>query len=436
LPRLKSTHVDDPAAVGRRLRDAREQAGLSQRQLSFPGCSPAYISRIEAGDRIPSLQLLREMGRRLGVSEDYLATGRERALFEEDELVAADVAMRLDDQETAERLFAEALEQAATPDEQARALAGLGQLAFRQGDPHGAIERLEAARALPTRGQREDVAAADTLGRAYAMVGELESAIAIFESSLAKARERDDFMDGVRFSVLLANALIDNGSFPRAEELLGETLAAVQDSRDPLLHARLFWSQSRLHALKNDSRAASRYARKALDILELTEHTYYTARAHQLLAHVEIDRGDAEQGLELARKARELLGESGNGLEHAVFSLEEARALAKLGHREEAASMAMGISGRLAEAAPQDAGRAYALLAEIYDEIGQRERAIELYELSAQLLEVAPNRYLVHSYSRLAELLEASGRKDDALKVLKKAVGVQSDAGRLLVDTS
>ena len=78
MPRRKSTHVDDPAAVGRRLREARERAGSSQRQLSFDGCSPAYISRIEAGERIPSLQLLREMGRRLGVSEDYLATGLER----------------------------------------------------------------------------------------------------------------------------------------------------------------------------------------------------------------------------------------------------------------------------------------------------------------------------------------------------------------------
>lgn len=67
--------------------------------------------------------------------------------------------------------------------------------------------------------------------------------------------------------------------------------------------------------------------------------------------------------------------------------------------------------------------------------IGERERAIELYELSAELLEVAPNRYLVESYSRLAELLESSGRKDDALKVLKKAVGVQAEAGRRLADT-
>src|SRR5215213_3318193 len=77
MPRQKSTHVDNPAAVGGRLKLAREKAGLSQRQLSFPGCSPAYISRIESGDRIPSLQLLRELGRRLSVSEDYLATGSE-----------------------------------------------------------------------------------------------------------------------------------------------------------------------------------------------------------------------------------------------------------------------------------------------------------------------------------------------------------------------
>ena len=40
MPRRKSTHVDDPVAVGRRLREARERAGLSQRQLSFPAARP------------------------------------------------------------------------------------------------------------------------------------------------------------------------------------------------------------------------------------------------------------------------------------------------------------------------------------------------------------------------------------------------------------
>jgi transcriptional regulator with XRE-family HTH domain len=49
---------------------------LSQRDLAFPGCSAAYISRIERGERVPSLQVLRELARRCGVSEAYLAWGQ------------------------------------------------------------------------------------------------------------------------------------------------------------------------------------------------------------------------------------------------------------------------------------------------------------------------------------------------------------------------
>src|ERR1700690_4321746 len=76
-PRQKLSYVDDAASVGRRLRSARERAGMSQRALSFPGCTAAYISRIENGERIPSLQLLREFASRLGVGEQYLAYGRD-----------------------------------------------------------------------------------------------------------------------------------------------------------------------------------------------------------------------------------------------------------------------------------------------------------------------------------------------------------------------
>jgi transcriptional regulator with XRE-family HTH domain len=89
------SHVDDPAAVGRRLRDARIEAGLSQRQLSFPGCSAAYISRLEAGDRVPSLQLLRKLAQKLNADEQYLATGEERIRQMPPEVVEAEVESRL-----------------------------------------------------------------------------------------------------------------------------------------------------------------------------------------------------------------------------------------------------------------------------------------------------------------------------------------------------
>lgn len=75
--RPRTLHYDDPSAVGRRLFDGRVEAGLSQRELAFPGCSAAYISRIERGERVPSLQVLRELAHRIGLSETGLAYGRE-----------------------------------------------------------------------------------------------------------------------------------------------------------------------------------------------------------------------------------------------------------------------------------------------------------------------------------------------------------------------
>jgi transcriptional regulator with XRE-family HTH domain len=78
--RERIPHVDDPVAVGRRLTQAREAVGLSQRELAFPGCTPAYISRIERGERIPSLQVLRELAQRCGVSESFLAWGQRDSL--------------------------------------------------------------------------------------------------------------------------------------------------------------------------------------------------------------------------------------------------------------------------------------------------------------------------------------------------------------------
>jgi transcriptional regulator with XRE-family HTH domain len=75
--RERIPHVDDPVRVGKRLTAARSVARLSQRDVAFPGCSAAYISRIERGERTPSLQVLRELAERCGVSESYLAWGRE-----------------------------------------------------------------------------------------------------------------------------------------------------------------------------------------------------------------------------------------------------------------------------------------------------------------------------------------------------------------------
>jgi tetratricopeptide (TPR) repeat protein len=437
VPRRKSTHVDDPAAVGRRLREARERAGLSQRQLSFDGCSPAYISRIEAGERIPSLQLLREMGRRLGVSEDWLATGLDRDVLAEDRmLVDAEIALRFQEIDTAEELYVQALDSAATNGERSRALAGLGQIAFERGEPRLAVQRLEQALALSGAEAADQPSLADTLGRAYATLDDTAPAIRLFRQSLERANQRRNSPEAVRFGVLLANAYIDTGEFDEAERVLQDTVEKAANARDPIFRARIYWSLSRLHALQGEPTPAARYARKALELLELTEHTTYAARGHHLLAHVELDRGNARQALDLLDRGLPLIEETGNKVEHALFQLERARALMQLDRDAEAVELADRSAGLLEGASPVDAGRGYAVVAEVYENLGDRAKAIEIYERAAELLSVSPSRYVLEVYAKLADLLEEDGRKDEALEILKKAVAVQSRSGALQRQTA
>ncbi|HWG54933.1 MAG TPA: helix-turn-helix transcriptional regulator [Gaiellaceae bacterium] len=422
------SHVDDPRAVGERLRAARVAAGLSQRQLAFPGCSAAYISRLEAGDRVPSLQLLRKLAVKLGADENYLATGVAGPRERPNELVEAEIALRLDDVDRADALYDRVLKTAPAAEARAEALAGLGRVAYRRGDPRAAVASLEEALDVDAAATLASPTAMETLGRAYATIGELECAIGAFERALAHAREREDAPAAAKFSILLANALIDNGRFGRAEELLGGAVADLGAEADPAARARLYWSQSRLHTLKGNHDAAARYARRTLELLELTEDTHYLARAQQLLGFIELERGNPAAALEVLRSGRASLGDAADPILVAQFRLEEARALAALGEREEAAAEAAAVAGLLADADPHDAARSYAVLARVYADLGEIERAVELYELAAELLENTSNPYVAEVYEALGRLFEAQGRGDDALQLLKRALEARQQA--------
>src|SRR3712207_9108605 len=101
--------------VGQRLKRLRRERGFSQRQISSPGVSYAYISRIEAGTRRPSVKALRKLAGKLGVSPEYLETGVDLAPREDRELrlAAAEVQLRLaEDTAEAERDLGHLLEEA------------------------------------------------------------------------------------------------------------------------------------------------------------------------------------------------------------------------------------------------------------------------------------------------------------------------------------
>lgn len=403
------------------MRTARRELGLTQRQLAFPGCCAAHVSRIEAGGRVPSLQVIRALAGRLGVSEEWLARGGERQAGDEHRLRDADLALRLDDLEEAEQIYLQVRADTSSDTVRARVDAGLGQLAFRRDDPDEAVAHLESAFRLDP--ELTDAAAVETLGRAYALLAREEEAIGLFRRHLADAESREDAVGRLRFSVLLANAQIDAGYFGEAAELIGQAIAATA-ADDPLGLARLYWTQSRFHTLRNDTEAAAEYARRAVALLEVSEHGRYHARAYLLLAHVELDAGNAADALALIEQGRERLGTLGTPHDEAKFAIEEARALGALGRLEEAASVAMtAIASSYGH--PVDRGRCYAELARAHDRRGDDNRALELYELAIDLLAVRPSRYLVESYSQYGDLLERLGRERDALDLYKRAARVR-----------
>src|SRR5216117_1717231 len=86
---------EDREGVGARLKRLRLERGFSQRDLSAPGVSYAYISRIEAGARQPSVKALRKLAQKLGVSADYLETGSEVRADELLELRLSEAELKL-----------------------------------------------------------------------------------------------------------------------------------------------------------------------------------------------------------------------------------------------------------------------------------------------------------------------------------------------------
>jgi tetratricopeptide (TPR) repeat protein len=426
VPRQTTTHVDSQAGVAGRLREARAQSGISQAALAFAGCSAGYISRIEAGERVPSLQVIRELARRLDVDEDWLARGEAGSprVTSERMLSEADLALRLDELETARELFERVAAEAAVAAHRLRALGGLGQIAFREGDPHGAIRHIEAV--LAEDPDLDEATLIDTLGRAYAQVGESESAIAVLTRALERAVRNENRVDSIRFGVLLANAYIDDSRFGEATELLARLLVDAPGA-DPLTLVRIYWSQSRLHTFRNEPESAARLARRALELLEATEHTHYLARAYHLLAFAELDGGRAEDALEHLHEGRRLLGEQATVEEIGAFDIEEARGLARLGRLEEAASLAMATAARFRDGHPLDLGRSFGQLAAIFEDLGDRARAAELYELAVEMLEDRPSRFLAEVYARYGDLLEADGRERDALEIFRRGTRLQAE---------
>jgi transcriptional regulator with XRE-family HTH domain len=83
-------------SLGQRIRNRRQELKLTQQQLAKAlDLTSQHISVIEQDKRTPSLASLAKMAEELGVSVDYLITGRESIITDTIPAIKADNKLKL-----------------------------------------------------------------------------------------------------------------------------------------------------------------------------------------------------------------------------------------------------------------------------------------------------------------------------------------------------
>jgi transcriptional regulator with XRE-family HTH domain len=419
-----------PAAgetIGQRLKRLRLDRGLSQRELAAPGVSYAYISRIEAGTRQPSVTALRRLATNLGVTADYLETGSriDPAAEREIRLSDLELAIRLGELENVEESLTAAIADADAEGDDASALRGrvaLATLASERREHSRAVELLEQALADEPFEPIERYDIYHNLGRIYTEAGRPHDAVDLFERCMATVEEHGDSGLTARYAMQLSCALSDVGQLARAEAVVRHALDTVQDTEDPYMRVRLYWSIARLAHTEGREAVALTNVRKAIALLQATEDTLNLARAHILAAYITLSREDADAAEKHLDQAERLFFGEPDPQDLFEIVTQRARVAVLRKQPERAVSLAREAVGLAGDDAPVDRGLALAALAEGltlecgYDEAGMTfSEAVDLLETNERWHHAAA------ACTGWGRMLRKSGDEQRAMDVLERA---------------
>lgn len=410
--------------VGERVRRLRLERGLSQRELSAPGVSYAYISRIEADAREPSLRAIRALARRLGVTAEYLETGEPvpPAARREWQIADAELELRAGrDLNKAEAVFRREADSATDARLAARAHAGLGLVAARRNDPAAAIPLLEAATRHLAPETRPDVY--DTLGEMFVAANSAHQAVALFEACLSRVRERapDDAPLHTRFAVLLAAAHSAVGSLERARDALAEATDSAHEQPVPLSRVRVYWVEGIEAWQDGDSETALASIRRAIGLLEAEDNTLQVARAHVIAGRMlTLDTRYDEAAIHLQRAER-LFTVGGTPVDLGMLRAEDAKVAAHRGEADAALALAEEAAKLLGDDARYGANVAHAHAA-AYAAAGNAKEAETHYRQALEhLTEARQWREAAQVARELSNLLREQGRDTEAYELLDRA---------------
>ena len=421
----------DPAILGRRLRNARVAAGLTQTEAAGGAASTAYISRIEAGHRRPDLKLLGHLAERLGTSIEELLLGitRDQRAELRLELDYAELALHSGNaQEALTRAGAilGALPEVGIVDLERGAQFVRAFALEATGDLDGAILALEEL----TADQPFDltwVRGLIALSRCYREAGDLGRAVDIGERATETIDQQglSGLNEAMQLTLTVAAAYFERGDTGHAVRLCKQTIARAEAFGSPAARASAYWNASAMASRQGSVREALAMAQKAMALFEQEDDARNLARLRIELANVQLrqdppEAAEAKQSLE--RAAIELDWSNASSMDKAYNQLALARATLLLGDPVTASQLASSSYEISREQAPLSAAEALVLKGQISASEDRTEEAGATYKEAILLLSgVGADRRAAELWFELGGLLQDVGEAAAALDAYRRA---------------
>jgi len=270
-------------------------------------------------------------------------------------------------------------------------------------------------------GDRFDIYA--YLGRAYAHSGRPQDAVELFERCVdGVSGAGGDAALEARYATLLSYSLSDIGDLARAEEVVAHALDRLDETHDPYMRVRLYWSMARLAHAEGRASVALSNVRKAIALLQATDDTLHLARAHILAGGIMLSRSDPDGTERHLDSAEHLLATPAATTDVVEIAIQRSRiaALRELG--ETAAALARRALELNANVDPVDEGRGLHALADGLALEGEHAGADESFRRAVDILDAQGQwRDATTACRSWAKMLRELGREEQAMDVLERA---------------
>jgi tetratricopeptide (TPR) repeat protein len=431
----------DPVTLGQRIKSARLAAGLTQKDLAGDAMSTAYISRIEDGQRRPSVKALERMAHQTGttvaalvVDEPAISNAElqlaldhaELALMSGDARTALERAIEIEaetetetDGSTAEATAARALLSVDARYIRAAALEALGDL-------NQAIQLLEDITAKPEPTVRW-VKALIALCRCHKEQGDFAGAIEIGERATPLIAELGlaGLTESIQLTVSVAGAHMKRGDLDQAIRICSRAVDAAERVDSPLAKASAYWNASLIEGRRGAHKSALTLAQRALASFEEGEDFRNIGRLRTQVASMQLrtnppNLAAALERLNLAEK--ELGWSSASPMDKADHHLVLARAR-YLAHNIDDALRALAQAKELmGESAPLLRAEAETLQGRISFAVDDVAAARTHYGNAVRALSaVGSDRDAAQLWFELGGLLDLAGDRDGALDAYRSA---------------